>query len=219
MVMGWVFETSQMRGNERLVALALADNADDHGRCWPSVARIATKARVSRATVKRATQHMRTLGELEVTDRGRHSNLYRFTCGLNLTPQDVAESDVVGSSETVVGSNLDGCGLTREPQNHQEPSRRTSEPRSRILPDTENLTHARMHMALDLGLTSKQAEAEWALMADTEFKEPHGDWTRVWRNWCRRSLHFNQPVTARRPEPLGRVVPSVEQTKAILARL
>jgi hypothetical protein len=44
---------------EKLVALALADHANDAAVCWPSVTRISTRSGVSRSTV------IRTIGELE----------------------------------------------------------------------------------------------------------------------------------------------------------
>jgi len=44
---------------EKLVALALADHANDAGVCWPSVTRLSTRSGVSRSTV------IRTIGELE----------------------------------------------------------------------------------------------------------------------------------------------------------
>lgn len=133
-VLSWVFDHSKTQWGERLVALALADAADDLGRCWPSIACLAAKANVSQATVKRATAAMVQMGELVITDRGQQTNVYQFTCRLNLSPQqgqvvgsqmspqDEAADTVVSSSCTVVSSNGAGCELTGEPRNRKEPS-------------------------------------------------------------------------------------------------
>lgn len=46
--MVYVFWNSQSSGNDRLVLLAIADEADDEGRdAFPSIRRIATKTRLS----------------------------------------------------------------------------------------------------------------------------------------------------------------------------
>lgn len=43
----WAWDAETRTTTERLVLLALADNADDHGRCWPSLRTVASKCRLS----------------------------------------------------------------------------------------------------------------------------------------------------------------------------
>ncbi len=80
--MVWVFRHSTARLADRLVLLAIADEADDDGtNAWPSQRRIADKARLGQSTVRRAIENLERLGELEVerperTGRG-HYNRYR----------------------------------------------------------------------------------------------------------------------------------------------
>ena len=88
-VMSWVFRESVSTGCARLVALALADRANDEGAdCWPSIQTIAEKSRVSPRTAQRAIQELVDLGELEVGRNGggseftrsdRRPNSYTFT--------------------------------------------------------------------------------------------------------------------------------------------
>lgn len=49
--MSRIWDSSPSSGRELLVELALADFADDDGRCWPAVSTIAAKARCSEGTV------------------------------------------------------------------------------------------------------------------------------------------------------------------------
>lgn len=89
----WVYDHSESRGNARLVMIAIADEADDDGRgAYPSIKRIAHKARVNERTCIRAIESLEALGELEVTrpeTRGRgRFNTYRVLMGKgdNLAP-------------------------------------------------------------------------------------------------------------------------------------
>lgn len=65
--MTWVWDYSEARGNDRLVLLPIADQADDLGlNAYPSQRRIARKARVSQSTVSRAVARLEGAGELLV---------------------------------------------------------------------------------------------------------------------------------------------------------
>lgn len=76
-IMSWVWKHSPTKGSARLVLLALADNANDTGYCWPSQATIARKANLG----KRHT--IRVLEELE--DQGCIKRIQRAENGKNLT--------------------------------------------------------------------------------------------------------------------------------------
>lgn len=80
-ITSWVYENSAAGGTTLLVALALADNANDDGECWPGQQYVATKARCSVRTVARSLLELIELGEL-VVESGQSSgtiNRYRFT--------------------------------------------------------------------------------------------------------------------------------------------
>lgn len=66
-VMNWVFKHSEARGNDRLVLIALADEADDDGtNAYPSIDRLASKTRIPKRTVMRCLVRLEELEELEV---------------------------------------------------------------------------------------------------------------------------------------------------------
>lgn len=83
-ILNRVFASSEARGADRLVLLALADRADDDGRCDPGIDDIAARARLNRATVFRSVARLEhQLCELHV-DHGagrRGTNLYTVTVG------------------------------------------------------------------------------------------------------------------------------------------
>ena len=85
LVLTWVFHESNARTTDRLVLLALADEADDDGMTWPSQRRIAAKARLNRSTVQEAIRRLEDAGEVvvlrpEQSGRG-HFSRYIVTMG------------------------------------------------------------------------------------------------------------------------------------------
>lgn len=94
-VQAWVYSYSEATLADRLVLLAIADEADDDGtNAYPSQDRIAHKTRLSRSTVKRCVASLEAAGELlvtrpESTGRGRF-NRYTVVMGITLgeTPPD-----------------------------------------------------------------------------------------------------------------------------------
>lgn len=77
-----IFDNSEMRGNDRLVMLAIADNADDEKRqAWPSVTHLAHKTRIPIRTVWRCIKRCVASGELTIIRSGSKeggSNLYQI---------------------------------------------------------------------------------------------------------------------------------------------
>ena len=73
-IMNAVWESGPADHTGLLVPLAMADIADDGGRFWPSVARIAEKARMSERNARRIIRLLEADGWLETTvNRGRNN--------------------------------------------------------------------------------------------------------------------------------------------------
>lgn len=62
---------------EKLVLLALADNANDEGECYPSLTLIAQKCEAHRSTIKRALNSLECAGHISRERRQHQSTLYR----------------------------------------------------------------------------------------------------------------------------------------------
>ena len=78
-LLSWVFEHSPTSGNERLVLLVLADEADDEGFCFPGFPRIAMKANIHRATAIRVVRRLEDAGLL-VVDRPVRNGPGKHNC-------------------------------------------------------------------------------------------------------------------------------------------
>ncbi len=62
--------------SEKLVLLALADNANDEGVCWPSVTSLVKKCSAAERTVRGAISSLAKAGHLTVHERAGRSNYY-----------------------------------------------------------------------------------------------------------------------------------------------
>ena len=96
------WEKSQAAGGELLVLLALADQADDEGVCWPSVITLAGKSRLKKRQVIRVLESLTKRGDVEVwkyriDGKGPERNVYRlvlgdFGCYKGLAPWGIEDS-------------------------------------------------------------------------------------------------------------------------------
>lgn len=79
-----VWEHSRSKGSARLVLLALANNADEHGYAWPSVATLATAANISERQARAAIAALEADEELAlIAGQGRgHVSVYVVIVGL-----------------------------------------------------------------------------------------------------------------------------------------
>lgn len=71
---------------DKLVMLALADWANDDGKCWPSIARIAAKSGCSDRTVQRALREAEKNGHLTRDDKPGKGCLYTLHPRHSVTP-------------------------------------------------------------------------------------------------------------------------------------
>ena len=71
----------QLPQPEKILLLALADNAYDEGFCWPSVATHARKASMADRRVRRDMKRLAQAGHLTVIPQTQASNTYRVHPG------------------------------------------------------------------------------------------------------------------------------------------
>jgi hypothetical protein len=92
-----IWETKVEKGADLLVWLALADYANDEGKCWPSIPTIARRCGYSVRYVTRIIGRLKARGRINLNYRTGHSTMYKV-----ITP----EPQFVGSGEQqAMGSN------------------------------------------------------------------------------------------------------------------
>lgn len=103
-IMSLVWDKSKHKGSALLLMLALADHADDTGKCWPGMSSLAKKTRMGRRNVVKLMERIEQSGEVVVEKRGNQSasNRYRINVQL-LSSEQPYTSEPVGtrSSEPV----------------------------------------------------------------------------------------------------------------------
>lgn len=75
--------------SEKFVLLALADNANDDGTCWPSVATICAKTSLAERTVRSIIHRLRQFGKLVISERYGRSNVFTVTPAGNAPLQEM----------------------------------------------------------------------------------------------------------------------------------
>ncbi|WP_296255608.1 MULTISPECIES: helix-turn-helix domain-containing protein [unclassified Pseudomonas] len=78
-----------MSGPQKAVLISLADNANDEGVCWPSVARIAQRTCLGERTVQAAIKWLTQVGLLAIRERMGRSTMYTLTPAAYAPPQEV----------------------------------------------------------------------------------------------------------------------------------
>lgn len=79
--MSKVWETPMLSSTDKLVLLALADNSNDEGICWPSIATIVKKTDLSERSVHYSIERLKTLKFIAVDSKPGSSNIFRLLIG------------------------------------------------------------------------------------------------------------------------------------------
>jgi len=146
-----VWASDVKRGAPKFVMVAIADHADEEGKCFPSLALISAKTGYSVRHCQRLIDELVRDGEMEVeSGGGRKSNLYRFPKYIdNATSQNVTPDISVTPKKVSHPKSLD-TNVT--PQLQTSPST----PDISVTPDTtiNALTSEKCHPTLDINVTS-----------------------------------------------------------------
>ncbi len=112
-----VFDHSRTRNAARLLMLALADRADDHGKAWPSIADLMRRTGISRGALHNAMREAVRLGELSVENFAgpRLCNLYVLS--------------IPTRSESEPVQNVNPVQILNRPVQNQDKTRSESEPK------------------------------------------------------------------------------------------
>ena len=98
--MNRVWKQSQQKGSALLLLLAIADNANDEGICWPGMQYLAEKTRLSKRQVQRLILDLDGTDELAIEyGAGRsHTHLFHVLTGLPLIQVETIKEAVMQSN-------------------------------------------------------------------------------------------------------------------------
>lgn len=126
-----------LKPNLKLVALALADFANEAGECWPSVATIAKLCGIDQRRVRRLLNQLIAFGVIQKRPRfegnRQKSNVWvfrsevYFTPDAHATPGKYASGGLANKPEGGVSHRPEGGGLICQPEPSLEPKKEPSE--------------------------------------------------------------------------------------------
>jgi hypothetical protein len=172
---------------DKLVLLALADNANDEGFCWPSIRTLESKTSLSNRTVRYSIKRLKENGHLVTQNYNGHS--LKFT----LTPRQQ-----MPTSPAAV-AYLPRHQMPQTPA----PDAKTPAPDADItIKNRQGTKEKRVSTLLpdDFGLNPKREEfakvkgkdPEATLEAFKNYYQARGtkfvDWDAAWRGWCGRKF-------------------------------
>ena len=108
-IVAWVFIDQSVRGNLKLVALALANYANDKGLAWPSVETLAKSTGLSTRQIQRILPQIEEAGLVKISTGGGRKRTHRY----QFPP--VGNSDNLSSFPHRKGDNLSKKGDTMSP--------------------------------------------------------------------------------------------------------
>lgn len=178
--LNWAWE-QRLEPSTKLVLLALADIADDAGRCWPSVATLAKKVHASERNVRRILQKLRSdngqqallrAEERRREDGSQSSNIYVLqlqtdnlsACEISQKQDDITGKGGLteprqgaGAAGDIPGADIAASGQEPPVEPPPEPKRRTTSGRAvdkQLSAETQRLL-VRELSRLDAGMQSE----------------------------------------------------------------
>lgn len=186
--MAWAVKQKTGDALGRCLLLTLANYADEHGKCWPSLSRLADDCEMHRATVIRKLEALRDLGLVSREQKETPAGTYNvYTLSLTATPsrteqlpQSHTATPLVAQSDPI---------LSLEPI--KEPI--TKEARKRAAPIPEGFPfEADIRWTLkDHPKLSAWTEAEKFRDYALAHRKTYADWPAAWRTWCRNAERWS----------------------------
>jgi hypothetical protein len=127
-IMSAVWKNSVQTGGNLLLLLAMADFANDDGECWPSVATLATKARITDRHVRRILRQLEEDGEIKALDKPGQNGTIRYLVFARNGGEDKMSGGVTSKTEPRTPMSVPpDAHVSQSVNNHQEPKAEDSE--------------------------------------------------------------------------------------------
>lgn len=181
---------------DRLLLLAIADNANDEGQAWPSVGRLASKCCVEERAVRYGLRRLAEGGWIEIEEHAGRPNTYK------IRPERLHSSAGLHSGAGLQPGAGEGGTPVQGPLHSSaaKPSTTVKEPSSPPKrrraqtgpPDSFPLTEERIAWARTKGapgLAWLESETEAFLLWHQSKDSRYADWHRAWQTWIRKALN------------------------------
>lgn len=201
--MSMIWDYGPIRQSDRFVLLAIADNADDDGEAWPSIALLCRKTCMSERGIQTIIRRLQAEGWLNIeTGKGRKNcNLYTIKKPAGNAPAQDAPPHM--DAETPHMDVKNPAPHAPEPSyNHQkEPSslapspQRPKKVKATRMPSDAVISEKQIQIAKEKGHTEAEAVAQFERFKDGALSKGrmYVDWDAAWRNWF--TSQYFKPIT------------------------
>lgn len=181
----------QMSPAQKAVLISLADNANDEGVCWPSIAKISFRTCLSERAVQNAIKWLASVNLVTVHERAGRSSYFTIDPAAYAPPQEVHPAldappppqqvhptPAAGAPRTVIEPSIE------PPKKKQQ--RGTRLPNDWVIPDDWKAWALQERQDWDDSHVSHVAETFkdfW--IAKSGANAIKLDWQATWRNWVR----------------------------------
>jgi DNA-binding transcriptional regulator YhcF (GntR family) len=195
-VMAWLWDNATVEGTALLMLLAIADHANDEGQCFPSVATLARKVRVSERQAQRLILQLEQAGAIDI-DRGvgrNHTSHYTIKGVASVTftaEREQVKGDI--QREKVTSSAVKG-DIAMSPEPLKEPSLTTTLTTTSVVPVAKPKAEAGCvvpNIPLPVQVF-KEVTGKWPARAwweDVALVDDLGRWRTVVKEWIGRSYN------------------------------
>jgi len=187
--MSAIFESESLPPTARLVLLALADHADDTGRCYPSIARLCRRTGLSERAAQTNIKKMVDAGYIRIVTGGGKGNTNLYFISANPAADAPRTICTPAADAPQTPQQMRETPQQMHP-NHQEPSLEPSvskKPRKSRMPQDAEISDEMRATAEKEGVAPQEATAQFQSFKDNA--HAHGktfaDWNAAWRNWLR----------------------------------
>lgn len=211
---------------DKFVLLALADNANDDGACWPSHTTVEAKTSLSNRAVRYAIQRLKAAGFIRLTERYGRSNMMTVTPARDATRHEMPPAPDATPPRHDVPPPLAPHATTPAPdatitikEPSIEPSVESSRKRAAVasrLPEDFGLTESRRDYAKTKAVDPEAAMEDFRdyWMSCNTANAVKRDWDAAWRMWCRRQVTFKAKDNGQRAPKKTRFAELTEKLEA-----
>ncbi len=196
-----IWRNPPCKGGELLCLLAIADNADDDGYAWPSVATVAKKAAMQERGAQKCIKRLAEAGLITIKQGGgrNKTNAYQITTnGIgpeadHKNPEQYTPSQRTGfRDENPVQRDINPVPADAKPRpsghpNSQEPPKEPPSKRKTRIHADAVISQRMIEIAIEEGHCESEARAQF-----DQFKfgaiangRTYANWDAAWRNWFR----------------------------------
>lgn len=185
---------------DKLVLLALADNANDEGLCWPSVMTLTHKCGMDARTVQRVVTRLCDAGHVTVHERQGKSNYYTVHPRRSAAPAEChpgTQPPTPGVAPPPPPAQRRDPPGVAPPINIIEPpvepsGNRQGAKKAKHLPEDFQLTEKRRAVArteqVDPDREFQTFRDHWNAASGARARKR--DWDAAWRIWCRQAADY-----------------------------